>query len=295
MRKTPLVAFGVFTLAALWSGVCPAFGQNGANSQGSSDVAIADSAPEDSSSSVDSTIATSAITIPNPSAASGRPFSSVGVGATFSSLGIGFQAATPLSRSMDVRAGMNLLGYSTTFSNSGINYDASLQLRSVDALLDWYPFRGSFHVSPGVMLYNGMQLKANTSVPALDSFSLNNEYYMSAPGNPVGGNASLKFNPAAPMVLAGWGSLVPHNKHFSVPFETGVVFSGAPHTSLNLTGNVCNPDGTNCRAISSDPTVQSNILAQQTIFNNDISALKVYPVISIGVAYKFSIGSKPAY
>jgi hypothetical protein len=145
----------------------------------------------------------------------------------------------------------------------------------------------------------------NTPLVALGVFTLAalwsgacpapNEYYMSAPGNSVGGNASMKFSPAAPMVLAGWGSLVPHNKHFSVPFEAGGVFSGAPHTSLNLTGNVCNPDGTNCRAISSDPTVQSNILAQQTIFNNDISALKVYPVISIGVAYKFSIGSRPAY
>jgi hypothetical protein len=46
MRNKPLVAFGVFTLAALWSGVCPASGQSGANSQGSSDVAIADSAPD---------------------------------------------------------------------------------------------------------------------------------------------------------------------------------------------------------------------------------------------------------
>jgi hypothetical protein len=295
VRNKPLVAFGVFTLAALWSNHFPASGQSGANSQGSSDVAIADSAPDHSSSSAGSAIVTSAITNPTPSAASVHPFSSVGVGATFSSLGIGFEAATPLSRSTDVRAGMNLLGYSTTFSNSGINYDATLQLRSVDALLDWYPFRGSFHVSPGAMLYNGIQLKANTSVAAGEYFSLNNAGYISAPGDPVGGNASLKFGPAAPMVLAGWGSLVPHNKHFSIPFEAGFVFSGAPHTLLNMTGNVCNPDGANCRAISSDPTVQSNILAQQKIFNNDVSEFKVYPVISIGFAYRFAIGSKPAY
>jgi hypothetical protein len=82
MRKKPLVAFGVFTLAALWSGVCPASGQSGADRQGSSDVAIADSAPDHSSSSAGSAIVTSAITNPNPSAASVHPFSSVGVGAT---------------------------------------------------------------------------------------------------------------------------------------------------------------------------------------------------------------------
>jgi hypothetical protein len=70
MRNKPLVAFGVFTLAALWSGVCPASGQSGANSQGSSDVAIADSAPDHSSSSAGSAIVTSAITNPNPLATS---------------------------------------------------------------------------------------------------------------------------------------------------------------------------------------------------------------------------------
>jgi hypothetical protein len=69
MRNKTLVAFGVFTLA-LWSGVCPASGQSGANSQGSSDVAIADSAPDHSSSSAGSAIVTSAITNPNPLAAS---------------------------------------------------------------------------------------------------------------------------------------------------------------------------------------------------------------------------------
>ena len=59
---------------------------------------------------------------------------------------------------------MNFFRYSTTFDNDGISYAATLQLRSFDALLDWYPFNGSFHISPGAMLYNGNQLKGNTSV-----------------------------------------------------------------------------------------------------------------------------------
>ena len=97
------------------------------------------------------------------------------------------------------------------------------------------------------------------------------------------------------MVLVGWGNVVPRSKHFSVPVEAGAVFSGAPHTLLNLTGDVCAPDGTNCRAISSDTTVQSNILAQQRKFNNEVNSYKVLPVISVGFAYRFSIGAKGNY
>ena len=294
MRTTSIVVFGALALTALWFETLSASGQAVANSQGLSHVAIADSARDRTSSSSEGTGVTSTIVNGTPAPTSIRPFSSVGIGAKFSLLGIGLEGATPLSSHTNLRAGINLFSYGTTFSTDGINYDATLQLRSIDALLDWYPFKGGFHVSPGAMLHNGNQLKANTSVPAGDYFSLNDTSYISAVGNPVGGNASLKFSSAAPMLVIGWGNLVPRTKHISVPVEVGTVFSGAPHTLLNLTGNVCDPDGTNCRSISSDPTVQENITAQQVKFNKDVSAFRVYPVISLGFAYRFSIGSKTA-
>jgi hypothetical protein len=295
MRTISFVVSGVLTLSAFWFGTLSTSAQNGTNSQAVSCVAIADSALDRDSSSSSGTGVTPAIVNAAPAATSIRPFSSVGIGAKVSLLGIGVEGATPLSSRTNLRGGINLLSYGTTFNTDGVNYAATLQLRSVDALLDWYPFKGSFHVSPGAMLYNGNQLKANTSVPAGESFSLNDAYYMSAPSNPVGGNASLKFGAAAPMVLIGWGNLVPRTKHISIPVEIGTVFSGAPHTLLNLTGNVCNLDGTNCRTISSDPTVQGNITAQQAKFNKDVNAFTIYPVISIGFAYRFSLGSKTAY
>ena len=158
MRTNSIVVFGVLTLTALWLGNLSASGQDGSNSQGFSRVAIADSAPDRNSSSSDATGVTSTIVKATPAATSIRPFSSVGIGAKFSLLGIGVEGATPLTSRTNLRGGVNLFGYSTTFSSDGINYAATLQLRSIDALLDWYPFRGSFHVSPGAMLYNGMSL-----------------------------------------------------------------------------------------------------------------------------------------
>jgi hypothetical protein len=295
MRTVAVVALGVFSLAGSTLGVRLAVAQDGTIRPDSSNVAAVGTAPVSSSSSADSPVATSPVVIPNANATSVHPFSSVGVGATLSTLGIGVEAATPLSQRTNLRAVMNLFSYSTTFNDDGINYAATLQLRSFDALLDWFPFNGSFHVSPGAMVYNGNQLKGSTSVAAGEYFTLNDVNYLSSPGTPVGGTASGKFSPAAPMVLAGWGNVASRSKHISIPVEAGAVFSGAPHTVLNLTGDVCNLDGTNCRAISSDPTVQSNILAQQTKFNNKVSPYKVLPVLSVGFAYRFSIGSRANY
>jgi len=58
--------------------------------------------------------------------------------------------------------------------------------------------------------------------------------------------------------------------------------------ALNLAGNVCNPgDLTTCRAISSDPTVQANVQAQQVKIQNDVNPYRFYPVISLGVGFNF--------
>jgi hypothetical protein len=89
-------------------------------------------------------------------------------------------------------------------------------------------------------------------------------------------------------VTVGWGNLVPRsNKRFSIPFEIGIAFQGSPQTTLNLTGNVCDSPGVNCRSIAGDSVVQSQLRTEQTKINNSLSLFKVYPIISIGFGYKF--------
>jgi hypothetical protein len=221
------------------------------------------------------------------SAVAQSPFSAVGVGVKISPLGPGVEVATPLGYGFNVRGGFNMFTYGRSFTNNGVSYDAQLQLRSAELHLDWFPFRGAFHLSPGALIYDGNQLTANASVPASTTFTVNHVTYESDPADPVTGTPKLDFMKAAPMITAGWGNLVPRTKHISVPFEFGLVFQGSPRVALNLAGSICNTDGTNCRAISSDSTVQSNIQAQQNKYSSDVSVLKVYPIISIGVGYKF--------
>jgi hypothetical protein len=216
-----------------------------------------------------------------------RPFSTVGIGVKASLLGPGIEVATPLGNRTNLRIGFNDFGYSRTFQNNGINYVGTLRLRSTEALLDWYPFKSGFHISPGALIHNGNQIAANASAPAGSIVTLNSVDYVSSSIDPVKGTGKLDFRPAAPMVLFGFGNLVPRTKHFSVPFELGAVFQGTARTTLNLTGSICDVDATNCRAISSDPTVQSNIRLQQDKINQKLNAFQYYPVISVGFAYKF--------
>jgi len=214
--------------------------------------------------------------------------SRLGIGVKMSLLGAGVEVATPVTYRTNLRVGFNAFSYSHGFTNDGVNYAASLNFRSVETHFDWFPFAGGFHLSPGVMVYNGNQIKANAAVTSGNSFTLGGTTYISDAANPITGTGKIGFNKVAPTFLLGWGNLLPRSsKHFSVPFEFGMVFQGAPKATLDLAGNACDSTGANCHNISTDTTFQNNVIAQQTKLNNDMSAFKVYPVISLGFGYKF--------
>jgi hypothetical protein len=214
--------------------------------------------------------------------------SHVGIGVKVSLLGAGIEAATPITNRTNVRVGFNAFSYSRGFTNDGTNYNADLTFRSLESHFDWFPFAGRFHLSPGLMMYNGNQIKANAAVPGGQQFSLGGTSYTSDSANPITGTGKIGFNKVAPSFLLGWGNLIPRgNGHFSIPFEFGVLFQGSPQAALNLTGNACDANGLGCHNIATDTTFQNNVLAQQNKLNNDMSFFKAYPVISLGFGYKF--------
>jgi hypothetical protein len=214
--------------------------------------------------------------------------SRIAVGVKMSLLGAGIEVATPVTYHTNVRVGFNAFSYSRGFTDDGINYNANLSFRSVETHFDWFPFTKSFHLSPGLMIYNGNKVTANAAVGGGQQFTLNNVSYTSDPATPVSGTGKVDFNKVAPTFLLGWGNLLPRSeRHFSVPFEFGVVFAGSPKSTLNLTGSACDSTGANCQNVATDPTIQSNVIAQQNKLNNDMSFFKAYPALSLGFGYKF--------
>jgi hypothetical protein len=210
----------------------------------------------------------------------------IGVGVKISTLGIGGEVAIAVSHRSNVRFGFNAFSYGHSFDKDGVSYKGNLDLRSAQATYDLFLLKG-FHVSPGVLLYNGNKVSANASVPGGQTFTLSNTNYVSDPADPITGTGKLTVYKAAPMLLLGIGNLVPRNGHFSVSFEIGAAYQGPPRVTLNLSGSACDSTGLFCRSISSDPTIQSNIAAEQAKLNKSASPYKFYPVVSFGVGYKF--------
>jgi hypothetical protein len=86
----------------------------------------------------------------------------------------------------------------------------------------------------------------------------------------------------------GFGNLIPRNRHrFSLSTEIGIAYTGAPKASLALTGTACSNPVVFCVNAATNPTVQANVQSEVAKVNHDVSAVKIYPLASVGFAVNF--------
>lgn len=233
---------------------------------------------------------TSSVAAGSPSAGARLGLPRFGIQVSLGTLGAGLQAASAVTRHSNVRMGFNYFSFSTrkTSDENNITFDGTFRLESVEVLYDQYFHRG-FHVSPGVMIYDGNRASGIASIPAGQTFTLNDVTYYSAAADPVTGTGSIASRKVAPELLIGVGNLLPRSaRHFTVHGELGVVFQGSPHAKLHLNGSTCTDSPTSgCTPISSDPAVQSNIESEQTKINHRLGSFRYWPVIRAGFGWKF--------
>lgn len=223
-----------------------------------------------------------------PSSVFGQDLPRFAIGAKTSSLGYGFEGTTAVTEKSNLRGGFNFFNFDKGYDHDGIRYDGTLRFRSVQVNYDQYLFSG-FHVSPGLLLYNGNEVRSTALVPAGQSFTLGSTTYFSGQTNPINGSASLDLGKTfSPLVMIGAGNPLPRNGRrlgFNVDF--GIVFQASPKSVLNIAGTACtvNPT-TGCLNAATDPTVQSNVIAEQNQLDDDLKELKYYPILSFGISWR---------
>jgi hypothetical protein len=233
------------------------------------------------------------------------PFSRVALSGGFSLMGVNMQVATNLNRYLNLRGTGNYFNYTdNNISTNGFNITGKVNMATAGASLDYYPFPNhGFRLSPGLLFYNQNQISANSHVVGGTSFTLNDQQYYSATANtatgatPINLTGSLGLNTykQAFTMTTGWGNMIPRRGgHWSFPFELGAAVTGTPSINVILTGWACTDAAqTFCNSVSgSNPIatqVQGNLNAQVDKWKSDLDPLKVYPILSFGVAYAFRV------
>lgn len=187
--------------------------------------------------------------------------------------GFGVEVAKLLTGHIGARLGGSFFSWSTNKSQSDISYDASLKLHTFTALFDLFPGRrGSFHLTTGLVT-NPFTISATGIPSASDTFKINGTKYSASQVGTL--TAAGKFHGASPYLGLGWGTPANHHKALKLLFDLGAAL-GKPSITMNATG------------ADSIPQLAADVQAQQAKTQHDVRKfLKVYPVLSLGLGYRF--------
>jgi hypothetical protein len=226
-----------------------------------------------------------------PSAYRYRAFTRLTSGASVSLLGTGGQLGTNVAPRLDARIFGNYLNLTHNFTQSGFNISLNLNMVNAGAKVDYYPLRRlPLRVSPGFLYFNQNRVRGDFYAQQSATFTINNVDYTSDNANPVRGTGRLTLRGTGFTITAGMGHIVSHtHKRFTYPFEAGVVFINTPVAIVNLAGNICQVNQTNCQPAATFPTFATNLAAQVADWNRRVAPFHVYPYIEGGVAYSFTI------
>ncbi len=191
-------------------------------------------------------------------------------------IGFGAEFSYGLTSLFGVRAGVNGGSYSRGFNESDIHDDGKLKFSSGLLLADLHPFAGGFRISGGAMINNNkVDLVAQ---PVSGTITINGIPYPAAAVGTV--NGTVEFDRFSPYLGIGWGAAPKGGTGVFFSADVGAVFQKPKSTLV----------GTCAPALPSPICTQllSDLKAEERQFQDAVdSAAKVYPVLSIGIGYRF--------
>lgn len=193
------------------------------------------------------------------------------VDAKIGTLGIGADLNRSIvPRVLNLRVGASFYKYSTdSFKDNGINYKADLKLGAVPIALDVFPFKNGFRLGGGAVI--NLAEVDGIGQTTTGTFTIGDHQYTSASIGQL--RAVLKANRVAPYFGIGFNNPIKRSGHWGFFADLGMMYWGKPSVKLTATNTV--------------PQLQADIDRETQEINNDIKDYKIFPVIQLGLSYKF--------
>ena len=203
--------------------------------------------------------------------------------------GVGVDLAAPVSQHFGVRVGGDFIRYTGSFQEDAATIDAFLQFGYARAALDWFPFKGSLHVSPLLVLADNTRVQANVHIDPSQQFDLSGEQFRGSATDPLQGVGRVELRHTAPGLTIGTGNLTRGKGHFVFPFEVGFFYVAQPKLTVDFSGSVCDvthPE-VGCRRVEDNPDFQQGLDSFIARNNHNLSYAQFIPILNFGVGYRF--------
>ena len=182
-------------------------------------------------------------------------------------LGVGPELTTKLATDINVRVGFNTFDYDFDDEEiDDVDYDLGIDLSSLSAIVDWHIFDDPFRISGGfISMHNTVDLDARPN----KNVEIGNTIYTPADIGTLKG--SLDIDGLSPYVGIGWGNPFAGKRRWGFRLDMGLAFTDSPDVKLSSTGIVTLAD----------------LEKERRDIEDDFDFLKVYPVMSIGLFFRF--------
>ncbi|HEY3566447.1 MAG TPA: hypothetical protein VGP73_00840 [Thermoanaerobaculia bacterium] len=205
----------------------------------------------------------------------------VALGGKAGSLGLGLELTVGLSPQWNARIGANGFNYTDDRRKAGhLEYDATAKLRTGTALLDWHPGGHGFRLSGG-LVYNDTHIDGTSLVPASGNYVIGG---IPVPVSLVGTlSGRIDFDRVVPYAGLGWGNAVGRDRKVGFFLDAGAIFQGKG--KVKLTPNI--PAGSPLNDPTARAALDILLREEENSIQKDVADYTVYPVVAIGLTYRF--------
>lgn len=198
------------------------------------------------------------------------------LGLRVGTFGLGAEVSYAVSQRLALRLGADGATRKTTVKQQDVDYDVNAKLRATSLLADFFPFANNFRISVGAVV-NGNKI-TGVGTPTGGTFTINGQPFNATDVGTL--DAELTFKKTVPYAGIGYGR--PISGGLSFIFDLGVVFQGAPTSTLTASCGPAAPPGS-----AACDQIRSAVAAEQATLDDNLAKFKYYPVLSLGLAYTF--------
>jgi len=196
---------------------------------------------------------------------------------TIGTLGVGATVTKSITPNINAKVGINGLGLDRDFDESGVKYNANLNLFNVSTLVDYHPWKNLGFRLTGGLVFQDNNLEGTAKATDGQKIQIGDrEYDTTTQLQSVKTKVSFP-NSVAPFIGIGWGNVVKPGKRWSYSINSGIMFAGSPKVEMT-------PIGANPLLLNQ---IQADIDKERKQLEDDLNWLNIYPVLSVGISYQF--------
>jgi hypothetical protein len=192
-----------------------------------------------------------------------------GIGLKAGTLGIGVEGMWRPLPYMDIRLGANSYDYDYDGTQAGVNYDATLNLETVYATLNFHFPASPLRISLGAYS-NGNEFDLVSAETG--SYDIGGTTFTAADIGEL--TSTTSFSSTAPYLGFGFDFSIGGKVGLNMDF--GVLWQDEPTVTMNTTGLLAN-----------DPTFLAAVETERQQLQDDMSSFKAWPVLSLGFVFNF--------